>query len=183
MNLAVWIRNGRVLLSQLGRVLLCNRCPCEPVDFFLGCEHCPDGMACCWEFALAGVVNNACSACPNLNRTYILQGGPCDFLGDPCTFNEAESAICPMAGGGTVDIILTFVAAPATTWTGRSDVWALSFADATAPPGTQPYATYELPKADFDCKGRNVLPLTSHDSACAGWPDNIALDPINCPAL
>lgn len=146
-------------------------CPCCGELPPYGCAACPDGIAECWEFAIAGVTDDECN-CETIDGTYLLTRQ--ELL--PCS---ASSSLSHAEWWSP----FVFECSPSDDfrWSlGQSSVdgiWRLTFFFAAGAFLVQ----YELDAAEFDCDDSNTFALTLVNDACQGWPATVTLDPITCP--
>ncbi len=74
--------------TTTGTTLTTTTATIEETD---ACDQCPDGVPLCWEFAIAGITNNGCESCDEINGTYII--GP--LVANPAVCGWAVSSNGP----------------------------------------------------------------------------------------
>lgn len=145
-------------------------CPCCGVS----CFECDAGTAMseCWEITVAGIVNDRCTLCGNINGTWTIQNAPdteCSFTGSLVSYFYYiffPSFSCFSSTG---------------SWVMYRDAgnarWTLDFGISTVR-----YVLNDVSGTpQFDCDGPNTFSLQFSGGACASFPSTITATPVVCP--
>jgi len=138
--------------------------PCEPCcaeeEQTEECAECPDGMSVCWELTVAGITNDVCAECDEMNGTFILSWVSGCIFESP---NEGALEAC--------------MGSSAIRWSFVINVFGQLTLSANG--GIATYAT--AGGGDVNCNDTNEVPFISSSTACQNWPATLTLEPIACP--
>ena len=87
MSKTAWTREGKLLVDDLGRVIVCEECPCDSYPFVASsseCNQCDPGTTPAWRYFRIGGVTGPDAAAWNRVHTVPQYGGGCEWSGqDP----------------------------------------------------------------------------------------------------
>ena len=136
----------------------CPNCGCRDIvpGNCCGCLSFPAR----YTFTLSGVINQVCTNCVMLNRTYTLiyTGG------SNCSWNQR------LDPPGPCEDLHTLAELSCQQF---DQLFFLRF----QPSLGFELASYMLPAAQWNCLGTNIVELVSDDNSCDGWPATITLVP------
>lgn len=172
-NLGLWLPDWLRDVAPIAPVL--------PAFFWRGCGCCKeDPVECCegvcFEFTIAGVTDDECGKCDNLNGTWTLVA--VDPGGLACLYQSTESA--------QYETGVNCVTQTGYWWLHRepTGAWKLSFGrfeDFQSFPQVRYELSGDAPPFVFDCDGDNEFSLTGSVSfGCKTFPDPVTLTAVSC---
>jgi hypothetical protein len=187
MSSGFWIEAGFGLaFAPNGGIRTC----CCDLIADLECNQCEDPNFTheCWEIAIAGVTNGACSDCDSLDGIYLVQHV---FVFGDCIWAETQVPVsdpfCPNSMG--VDRYemnqLEMFGLPSSVPGGIPNNGVIRIRIEFISTGTESIVYYIIPESrTFDCDGPNEFELSVNQfstNSCASWPDTITAIPAECP--
>lgn len=154
-------------------------CMAVPLFFLPGCVCCMEFVTCancsggadfsrCWELVVAGVADNTCTNCTNVNGTFTL-----DTVVPQCNATSLSSPSIEYYHTGL-----------ASCFSATSN-WVLGVGSTNTTlvigPSSFRLAIYQIATSSFDCEAENTISKSSNSVACTSWPSTLTVTPIACP--